>query len=1335
MKGIQINLGILTAAALAAVVSCSGEKEQDAPLQGDAIRVTVHAKAPEALTKTYLDTYGGKANTVLWGADEHMLLAITSGSSTVFATSGDFDISYEDEPQAAFSFTVSPVAAASYLYQGIYPASAAVAWENTNPAAYKVCLPAVQEASSGTYDPSAFIMIARPQGFNAKETSWTASFRRTVALNKLILKGIPGGKSIRRVEITAPEDVSLSGVRRMNLSTGESSTVIDGGRNIDVNYASPVAGGSDITVWFTSWGAEIAVGQTLSIIAYTDDSCYFSKEIVIPDGHPITFLEGYLNSVQVDMSGIEPVRYYFSGGKGTADSPWQISCKEDLAELAEHVASLEEEELHFRTEYYRQTADIDYAGGTHGSIGNSNASSPYSFFNGSYDGNGFKISNVVIANPNSNKAQGFFGYLDGAAHIMNLVLENVTLASTTWNTGAIAGCVQSTSTAVIENCTVTGATLTGSDASNGGLVGKLMAGTVRGCSFQGSVTATNSAKDGCGGIVGYSSGTSCVIEDCHVLESSIISAAGQYTGGIVGKMDGGNILSCTVKGSGTRVSGGFRMVGGIVGYMTNNSNARRIEGCVVDCKEVTGTRGLVGGIIGDIECPAIINKCYVSCDVINNTDGSDGNDNGGVGGIFGQIYDNGKNMTIANCAYLGGTISNTNSIKGNVGGIVGNGNIKVMDYVVIVNCCANPTRVISGTSNQNLGGICGYISDITMRNCYSATPYTAYAFNGSVINPASNQSNGCIYGWLRGGSNANGTPGGDLRDIYWITGFKAGRYSGNWTYTLMESELSDSQMRNTGSVTRPSDGVTYSGFIEALNAAVAEMNDSAVYPVELAGWETGAGGYPVPSAEAPSAGVPRKKVSILGDSISTYQGFTPYPSNYQYPKAAYTGFNSVSMTWWHQLIYDKMTNAKLEVNSSYTGTCVQETTDKGHPGYGFLHRYVELGNPDVIIVNGGTNDAWSFSLPVGTLDFSLATDALDEFQFAQAYDKLIRLLKTTYPSADIACVIGDNVMDASKAEYAQVIRDVCTHYDLPYAEVVFADRASLTYDNVHPNIDGMQEMANQVWNALAPSLEPGSNVVPDLDARVVNVDSPRMKVYLPATDGTIHGLVIACPGGGYSSIPGADGYEGAYYKDVVNQAGYALAVLYYTLPGGDSSKPTGDMEAALRLVRRKAGQWYVDPDKIGVMGFSAGGHLASWAATHLSGGAKADFQVLFYPVITMGDGTHAGSRTQFLGPAPTDAQVELFSNENYVSASTPPAFLAYAGNDTTVPPANNGAAYYDALVAAGVAVERHVYADVSKPHGWHWGSFTFDGVAQSDGTKFEYLDQVKDALSCWLVAL
>ena len=192
--------------------------------------------------------------------------------------------------------------------------------------------------------------------------------------------------------------------------------------------------------------------------------------------------------------------------------------------------------------------------------------------------------------------------------------------------------------------------------------------------------------------------------------------------------------------------------------------------------------------------------------------------------------------------------------------------------------------------------------------------------------------------------------------------------------------------------------------------------------------------------------------------------------------------------------------------------------------------------------------------------------------------------------------------------------------------------------------------------ALSCEKEPGGDEevkVPELEARVVEVDSPRMKIYFPPTEGKRCPLTIVCPGGGYSAIPGADGYEGAFYKDLFNEAGYALAVLYYTLPEGNPEKPVSDMENALKLVRAKADEWYVDKNRVGVMGFSAGGHLASYAATHGSGDTRPDYQILFYPVITMEAGkTHAGSRQNLLGPTPSETDALNYSNQIFVAAET-----------------------------------------------------------------------------------
>ena len=310
---------------------------------------------------------------------------------------------------------------------------------------------------------------------------------------------------------------------------------------------------------------------------------------------------------------------------------------------------------------------------------------------------------------------------------------------------------------------------------------------------------------------------------------------------------------------------------------------------------------------------------------------------------------------------------------------------------------------------------------------------------------------------------------GTIVNAYWLDGFKAGASSGSFTYTKKEQSLSDEQMKNTGAVSMPSTGTAYPCFLDALNAGADEYNTAMIFDVRAEEWVMGTNGYPViygcPIASSTATST-KTRVSLIGDSITTYQGYTLFPSNYQYPKSSYTDFTSVTQTYWYQLIYGKMTNALLEANSSHTATCVQNTTKNGYPGYGFLNRYADLGNPDVIFINGGTNDSWSFNLPVGTLDFTIATDDLDTYQFAQAYDKLIRLLEGKYPDAKIFCIIGDCVMDSQYSAYAQVIRDVCNHYEIHYAEVVFADRAASTYDSVHPNVAGMNEMADQIWEQV-----------------------------------------------------------------------------------------------------------------------------------------------------------------------------------------------------------------------------------------------------------------------------
>lgn len=184
--------------------------------------------------------------------------------------------------------------------------------------------------------------------------------------------------------------------------------------------------------------------------------------------------------------------------------------------------------------------------------------------------------------------------------------------------------------------------------------------------------------------------------------------------------------------------------------------------------------------------------------------------------------------------------------------------------------------------------------------------------------------------------------------------------------------------------------------------------------------------------------------------------------------------------------------------------------------------------------------------------------------------------------------------------------------------------------------------------------------------------------------------IVICPGGGYGGL--VTGAEGHGIASWLNAHGITGVVLEYRLPKGRSSVPLLDAQRAIRTVRANAKAWNLDPAKIGIIGFSAGGHLASTAGTHFDDGdAKADdpiekpssrpdFMILVYPVITMDQTTHGGSRTNLLGKQPDEKLVKLYSNETQVTAKTPPAFLAHAKDDKTVVPANSQA-FYDALLA------------------------------------------------------
>ncbi len=258
-------------------------------------------------------------------------------------------------------------------------------------------------------------------------------------------------------------------------------------------------------------------------------------------------------------------------------------------------------------------------------------------------------------------------------------------------------------------------------------------------------------------------------------------------------------------------------------------------------------------------------------------------------------------------------------------------------------------------------------------------------------------------------------------------------------------------------------------------------------------------------------------------------------------------------------------------------------------------------------------------------------------------------------------------------------------------------------------VHAQQEMP--LYNGTVPNSKPATNkensVTRDNVTRISKVSVPTLTVYKPATPNGMS--VIICPGGGYGIL--AFDKEGTRVAEEMNKWGITAFVLKYRLPDDTTNidrslAPLMDAQQAIRLIRSKATEWGLKKNKIGIMGFSAGGHVASTAATHFASNADAtnkdtisvrpDFAILIYPVISFDSTiTHKGSRNNLVGATAATDKISLFSNELQVTAKTPPSFLVHAGDDGAVP-VENSIRYYQACVKYKVPAEMHLY-----PKGGH----------------------------------
>ncbi|KAA6324992.1 Acetylxylan esterase [termite gut metagenome] len=236
------------------------------------------------------------------------------------------------------------------------------------------------------------------------------------------------------------------------------------------------------------------------------------------------------------------------------------------------------------------------------------------------------------------------------------------------------------------------------------------------------------------------------------------------------------------------------------------------------------------------------------------------------------------------------------------------------------------------------------------------------------------------------------------------------------------------------------------------------------------------------------------------------------------------------------------------------------------------------------------------------------------------------------------------------------------------------------------------------------------------NGRVLNVSDPDITIY-PADKTKNTGItVLICPGGGYVQL--AMKHEGSDFAEWLAENGITGVVLKYRMPNHHHQIPLEDVQKAMSILRENAASWSINPNKIGVMGFSAGGHLASTLLTHFDSISRPDFGVLFYPVVTSGENlTHKGSFFNLTDETDDKALINYYSNEKQVKPNTPSVLLFHSNDDKTVAP-ENSTLFYEALRANGISSSLHIFP--SGGHGWGFN------------TDYAYHQLMKDILLDWI---
>lgn len=886
-------------------------------------------------------------------------------------------------------------------------------------------------------------------------------------------------------------------------------------KNVTVSVAIPYAITSSIDTTKSIYMV-LAPSETKGDIKITTDKAIYTYE-----AHYVNVARNKYYDLNIDLSRAvnrKAISSQWGGGNGTVSDPYLVDSAEDLVALSTLCNSSETNST-YANKVYQQICDIDMSGISFTPIGNTD---PHAFM-GTYDGGGFTISGLDVTPSPTTEASALFGYTV-QANICNLTIKDMTNRSTAEKSAGFIG--------VSYGSTVTDCTLEGQlnlyNLYSGGIIGWMDSGRVANCYVTGRVennvagitwnNQTNAAITG--GFVGYAL-NDAVIENCTL--SGDVAVMGRYAAGIVARLEESTVRGCSVRNA-SEVSSISHYCGGIVAMMIGNGSL------ISDCRfegRVNSGYTITGGIVGSINAGKVYNCIATSTSSV-------ADDMNNVGGIAGEIITSTATdvALIDNCASYG-TAEGAYSVAGIVGHISHSADGA---YAGVTNCATIGGKIISkGAYNKNYnlaGGVAGWITKgygtTVVANCagrageihgapISELAVTKELISGLVACVDNSKGTTTLYGSYTDATSANMYVGFENLNN------NSGRYGALFGYSYYNLTLTScfhneaiaihGTVRNgytcyeSGCAGYTQKQMTDGTLLAQLNAAAAAYKPRTGTP-EAKSWVSDGDGYPIPAnlpKDTTPASAEPKKVSVIGDSISTFRGYIPFKYSTYYPRADGT-FISVEDMYWYQLIYKHMTNARLERNIAYSGSWVTKA-DTSKDTY-FAKRFIDqngVGDADIVIIHGGTND-WNKNVvnlvsglgvratsgptdaqlqPLFTAADAAKTraevEALNDTTFCEAYIKLIKLILERNPETKIVCLIGDYLgvgVQQATHKMAAHFPNNCKCVDLRavngFNDQTYMPKLYYAPDNTgqcHPNQKGMAFIAEKIYKELGSWLE------------------------------------------------------------------------------------------------------------------------------------------------------------------------------------------------------------------------------------------------------------------------